>query len=344
MPTRQKIIDIFCHFMPTGYCREIERYKIGDNRMFNMCSQMPSLVSLEQRLDLISELPGYRQVLSIVGPSPEILVPDDRVPSVVQTGNELLAETVRDNPSYFSGFIASLPMANVDSMLDTAERAVTQMGACGVQVPTNIRGRSIDNQEYMGLFELAARMEFPIWLHPVRGQEHSDYPTENYSKYELWWALGWPYETSVSMSRLVFSGVFARWPNLKIIAHHAGGMIPMILGRINAGLKVMGRRTPEHLQDELTKTDIDNAVTHMENFYIDTACFGHQPAIECGLKTFGENHILFASDMPFGLNGGRYILERTIQNINELNVDDFIKTKIFSGNARTILNLRNKEN
>ena len=72
----------------------------------------------------------------------------------------------------------------------------------------------------------------------------ADYPSEEVSKFDTWWALGWPYETSVAMARLVFSGLFDRWPDLKLITHHCGGMIPMMEGRIESGLQLLGTRKP----------------------------------------------------------------------------------------------------
>ena len=73
----------------------------------------------------------------------------------------------------------------------------------------------------------------------------ADYSTEERSKYELWWVFGWPYETSVAMARLVFAGWFDRYPDLKIIAHHMGAMVPYFAGRVGPGLDLLGARTPE---------------------------------------------------------------------------------------------------
>ena len=85
----------------------------------------------------------------------------------------------------------------------------------------------------------------PIWLHPTRTGSFADYATEDKSKFELWWTFGWPYETSVAMARLVFAGYFDRWPGLRIITHHMGGMIPYFAGRIGPGLDQLGARTDD---------------------------------------------------------------------------------------------------
>src|SRR5436853_276735 len=75
--------------------------------------------------------------------------------------------------------------------------------------------------------------------------EAADYPGESGSRYELWWAFGWPYETAVFMARLVFAGIFDRHPSLRMLTHHAGGMVPHFAGRIGLGLDQLGARTPD---------------------------------------------------------------------------------------------------
>jgi aminocarboxymuconate-semialdehyde decarboxylase len=85
-----------------------------------------------------------------------------------------------------------------------------------VQIFTNLNGAAIDTPPFMALFALMAELDRPLLLHPALGMDLPDYAGETHSKYELWWTLGWPYETSKAMYRLVFAGVFDRWPNLKI--------------------------------------------------------------------------------------------------------------------------------
>ena len=80
----------------------------------------------------------------------------------------------------------------------------------------------------------------PIWLHPARGAETPDYLGEKKSLYEIWWTLGWSYETAAAMARLVYSKIMDNHPNLKIITHHFGGIVPMLEGRLGPGNDVMG--------------------------------------------------------------------------------------------------------
>ena len=75
----------------------------------------------------------------------------------------------------------------------------------------------------------------PVWVHPTRTAKTPDYDTEKKSLYEIWWTLGWSYETAAAMSRLVFSKILDKYPKLKIITHHMGGIVPMLEGRIGPG-------------------------------------------------------------------------------------------------------------
>ena len=91
--------------------------------------------------------------------------------------------------------------------------------ARGVQVFSNVNGRPLDEPEFRPLFEKMAAHDLPIWLHPARPASFSDYASEEKSRYEMWWVFGWPYETSVAMGRIVFSGLFDAFPQPQ--DHHA---------------------------------------------------------------------------------------------------------------------------
>ena len=93
---------------------------------------------------------------------------------------------------------------------------------------TNIAGEPLDLPKFQPVFDAMAEYDLPIWMHPARAASMADYASEERSRFEMWWCFGWPYETSVAMARLVFSGLFDRHPNIKIVTHHMGGMIPFL--------------------------------------------------------------------------------------------------------------------
>ena len=121
----------------------------------------------------------------------------------------------------------------------------------------------------------------------ARGADIPDYSDEKKSLYEIWWTFGWSYETGAAMARLVFSKIIDNHPNLKIITHHFGGIVPMLEGRIGPGWDVLGSRTTDEdyvaLRKSLKKRPLDY---FKQDFYADTAVFGAVPATKCGLEFY----------------------------------------------------------
>ena len=194
-------------------------------------------------------------------------------------------------------------------------------------------------RNFLPLFEEAVRRDVPIWIHPARGADFPDYLTETRSQYEIWWTFGWPYETSVAMARLVFAGYFDKFPNLKIITHHMGGMIPYFEGRVGYGWDQLGKRTSDVDYVSLLKSMKKRPVDYFKNFYADTALFGAAPATKCGFDFFGLDNVIFASDMPFEPAPGLYARE-TIRCVEGLDLTKEQKDQIYRGNAERLLKLQ----
>lgn len=278
-------------------------------------------------------------MLTLASPPIERFAGPDVSPELATVANDGMASLV-DEHDRFVGFVASLPMNNPDASLAEAKRAIDQLGATGVQIFTNVDGRALDNPEFLPLFELMASYDLPIWIHPARGAEMPDYRDEDRSKYEIWWTFGWPYETSAMMARLVFSGLFDLFPDLKIITHHLGGMTPYFEGRVGPGMDQLGSRTTDEdltvILDRLQKRPLD----YFKQFYGDTAVFGSAAATRCGPEFFGVDHVLFASDCPFDPEKGPGFIRETIRVLDGLDVSDEVRAQIYEGNARRMLRLR----
>jgi aminocarboxymuconate-semialdehyde decarboxylase len=250
-----------------------------------------------------------------------------------------MAEYVAKYPDRFPGFIASLPMNNPEAVVAETERAIKDLKAVGVQVFTNVNGKPLDIPELKPLFEKMAEYDLPIWIHPARGANFPDYLSEDKSKYEIWWTLGWPYETSVAMARIVFARYFDEFPNLKIITHHMGAMIPYCEGRVGPGWDQLGSRTSDEDYTVLLKQLKKRPLDYFKMFYADTALFGSVAGTKCGLEFFGADNVLFASDSPFDPEKGPGYIRETIKIIEELPISDEDRNKIFEGNARKLMKL-----
>jgi predicted TIM-barrel fold metal-dependent hydrolase len=259
---------------------------------------------------------------------------------MAKLANDGMAELVQKYPDRFPGFIASLPMNDPEGLLTETKRAIKDLGAVGVQIFTNVLGRPLTKPETMPLFDVMAEMDRPIWMHPARGADFPDYKSEAKSHYEIWFVFGWPYETSVAMAHLVFSGLFDHHPNLKIITHHMGGMIPYFEGRVGPGWDQLGTRTSDEDYTLLLKKLKKRPLDYFRLFYADTALFGAREATVCGLKFFGTDRVLFASDSPFDPEKGAAYIRWTSEIIDSLDIKPEERQAIYEGNARRLLKLK----
>jgi predicted TIM-barrel fold metal-dependent hydrolase len=228
--------------------------------------------------------PDYQQILSLASPPLEMLAGKENAPELARIANDGMAEICAKYPDRFPGFIAAAAVQDTDALVEESERAVRKLGAVGVQVFTNAGGRPMDGPEYRPFYKLMSDMDRMIWVHPSRSARFADYQSEDRSHYEIWWAFGWPYETSVFMARLVFTKTFDELPNLKIITHHGGGMIPFFEGRVGPGLDQLGNRTSGSNYKELLKEMKKRPIDYFRMFYADTATFGGVRAqlLRCG--------------------------------------------------------------
>jgi predicted TIM-barrel fold metal-dependent hydrolase len=331
-------IDVFNHILPPRFFAEFLKIAPGLKDMGKRSRNIPVMSDLDARFRMMDEFGEYRQVISLASPPIESFAVPEVSPDLASMANDGMAELVNRYPQRFPGFVAALPMNNPRAAEKELERALTQLGALGVQLYSNAAGVPLDAEEFQPLFDELARRDRVIWLHPARTGDFPDYLTEERSKYEIWWTFGWPYETSVAMSRLVFSGLFDRHPNLKIIVHHMGAMIPYFEGRVGYGWDQLGLRTSDEDYGALLRSMKKRPLDYFKMFHADTALFGALPATQCGLAFFGIDHVLFASDTPFEPTPGLYVRE-TIRVIESLGLSDQDKDRIYRKNAERMLNL-----
>ncbi len=294
-------------------------YKDIGKRMRNI----PMLVDLDVRFRVMDRFDDYEQVLSLPTPPIEVFASPADAIDLAQAANDGMAELVRKHPDRFPGFVASLPLNDPEASLrGAASRGRRSWARAAFQIFSNICGRPISAPEFLPLFEAMAGYDLPIWLHPFRGADFSDYATEDRSQYEIWWTFGWPYDTSVAMARLVFAGLLRSLSEPE--DHHAphgrdGAVLrgPDRPGLGSARRAHVGRRTTRLVLKALTKRPLD----YFKMFYADTALFGAYDATVCGLRFFGADHVVFASDAPFDPEKGPMYIRETIAIVDRLPID-----------------------
>jgi aminocarboxymuconate-semialdehyde decarboxylase len=332
-------IDAFNHFYPAGYYKKMEEVGSGLKDLFRRARAVQSIHDLDTRLRVVEQFPDYAQILSLPAPTLDTLSrgrPEVAL-ELAKIGNDGLAELTAKHPRHFPAFIAQAPLAAGEAGVAEVERALGELGAVGVQIYTNVGGRPLDRPEFEGFFAAMNRLRKPIWIHPERGAEHPDYMDEKRSLYEIWWTFGWPYETSVAMARLVFSRTLDKYPDLKIIAHHLGAMVPYHEGRVGPGWDQLGKRTSDEdyfaLLKSLKKRPLDY---FKQDFNADTAVFGSRAATLCGLEFYGADKVVFASDCPFDPEGGTQYIRETIKIIDGLDIPQADRDRIYFRNIEAL--------
>jgi predicted TIM-barrel fold metal-dependent hydrolase len=335
-------IDIFPHIFPRAYFDRMVEV-IANPAAIRRWTNIPVLYDLEARLRMMEQWPDYQQILTLSMPAVEFVAPAEKSPELARLANDGMAEICARHPKQFPGWVASLPMNNVKASLAEMERAIEKLGARGIQIFTNVNGRPLDEPEFAPIFEALHDYDLPIWMHPTRPASHPDYPTESKSKYDIWWLFGWPYETSAAMARMVFSGFFDRWPNLKIITHHLGAMVPYLEARVGLGLDQLGKREgaePHYAQLVADmKAKGRRPVDYFRMFYGDTAINGSASGTRCGIDFFGHEHVLFGTDCPFDPEGGPLFIRDIIKMLDGLGLGPAERELIYSGNAKRLLRI-----
>jgi predicted TIM-barrel fold metal-dependent hydrolase len=332
MPDR---IDAWTHIFPKAYFEKLQTMASVTGPLKRWL-KLTSLYDLDHRFRLMDGFEGYRQLLTPSMPAIEDLADGALAVELMRLMNDGLAELVARHPHRFPAFAAALSLHDVDAALAEIDRSAA-LGAVGFQLCTHMRGTPLDDPRFEPVFAEIARRGLVIWLHPIRGPA-PDYPTEAKSRYEIWWAFGWPYDSSVAMARLVFSGLFDRHPNLKIITHHMGAMIPYFEGRIVQGWDLeMGARTPPADAALLPGRLQRKAQDYFKMFFADTALSGAVGATRCGLEYFGADKVVFASDFPFDAEGGSYLVRETIRALDALELSDAVRRRIDAGNISALI-------
>ena len=331
-------IDVYPHILPEKYFEKLLEKAPPQFYLEKRIRGIPCLMDVEKRFRIMDEFEDYVQVLTLASPPLEIAAGPDDTPELARVANDEMAELVARHPDRFVAAVACLPMNNSDAAVEELDRAIGELGMKGIQIYTNVDGRPLDDPEFSFIFEKMAEYDLPIWLHPARGVGVADYGTEDRSRYDIWFCFGWPYETAAAMTRIVFDGVLDRYPDLKIITHHLGGIVPYFGERIKGTYDQFGTRTDEDrsLLDQLKRHPYD----YFKMFYADTALHGASiPAMNCGLAFFGSDRVLFGSDMPFDVEKGYKYVRDAIEVIEEMALTVDQRKGIYEASARRLLRL-----
>jgi 2,3-dihydroxybenzoate decarboxylase len=320
MSVDSRIIAIEEHFV----CPVVAREYTGHHRLAPFMHSNQKLEDLgEARIREMDEAGIDIQVISHLQPGVQIFEPEKSV-ALARIANDRLHAGIQAHASRFAGF-ATLPTPHPQAAADELERAVTELGFKGALVSGQSNGRFLDEREFWPIFERAAALDVPIYLHPAipsasvveayyDGYRSSDYPILMGA---VW---GFTVETATHALRLILSGVFEQYPALKIILGHLGETLPFLLWRL------------EWTYRNLTKRS-GIAECFREHFYVTTSGNFSDPALLCAKQELGADRILFAVDWPFNSN------VEGVAFVRDAPISPHDKQKLFGGNAAKLLRL-----
>ncbi|OGO31854.1 MAG: hypothetical protein A2Z29_04500 [Chloroflexi bacterium RBG_16_56_11] len=334
-PPYQLKIDAYAHIVPPKYGEVL--HKVAPQIYESQVLVSPALYDLDARFRVMDKFEPLRQVLTLGRIPVEHVTGPAKAAELAERADDEMAELVNKHRDRFCGALATLAMNNMDAALRETDRAIKDLKFKGVYLHTPVDEKPLDSPEFLPLYEKMCQYDLPIVIHPMRKVDHPDYLTEKTSKYNMFSLFGWPYDTTSAMARLVFSGIMEKFPTLKVVTHHLGGMVPFYAERIRQFTQMFSLNREAESSGLWLKKDI---VDYFRMFYADTAIYGNPTALACGHAFFGPDHILFGIDFPLGdIEHGDRNYRQTINAIEEMDITAEDRKKIYEDNARNLMRL-----
>lgn len=244
--------------------------------------------------------------------------------------NDELSEIVRQYPKRFAAY-ATLAPQDPPAAAAELERAVTQLGLKGAMITGHIRGEYLDEKKYWVILEMAEKLDVPLYIHPA-------IPSPELLKAYLPYPalasgiLGFAADTSLHAMRLILSGVFEKYPRLKIILGHLGEALPFWLWRMDSRIEEEIQTDPlsNEFYEYLTKSP---SSYFKNNFYVTTSGMYWEPALQFVNSVLGSDRIMFAADYPYESS------QEAVKFLKEAKMKTADREKIFHSNAEKLLRL-----
>ena len=308
------ITDVHAHYLPPEYVQRLASLSSGPPR--GTPPRNNELVELEKRLEMMDDAGVIRQVLSpMTGP---YLEDESKAAEAAKVLNDCYAELIAKQPDRFAGFV-SLPLPHVEASLKEMRRGLDELGMAGVAMNCSVFDRSTAEEEFEPLYEEMNRRGTVIFYHPVQNGICSPMITD----YGFTVSVGASLEDSAIVLHHIARKLPHRYPNIRMIVPHLGGIIPMLLRRLD-------NQAPQQHPDLPEKPSVT-----AKRFYYDTVGHGSQEALACAVGAFGADHLVTGSDYPVLLSFESY--KATFDYINQSQLAPAARHAILHENAANLL-------
>ncbi|HET7142342.1 MAG TPA: amidohydrolase family protein [Candidatus Limnocylindria bacterium] len=247
----------------------------------------PAMFDVDMRLQAMDRGGVDIGVLSLAAPSVYWGSDADSLQAARQM-NDYIAGNSREHPDRFAG-IATLPWRSAADSLPELDRAIDELGLKGVMVLANIEGRPLTDPAYAPIWEAIDRRGLAVFVHPITppGADQMDM-----LDYNLVAAVGFMIDTTLAFARMIYDGFFDRYPNISMIAPHAGATLPYLAGRL------------DQCWDKMPACRVNISQppsSYLRRIYYDTVCY-RQDALDLCLKVGGPSQLLYGSDYPHNIS------------------------------------------
>jgi aminocarboxymuconate-semialdehyde decarboxylase len=318
-------IDVHAHLFSTAYIDGLRRIFGKDSspagqdaqRLIRWMSTDPRMTDLEVRLEEMDKWSITMQVLSV--PFHGALLQDrSAAVDLTQMANDVLVRAARIYRDRFRVLLA-LPLQFPELAVEELDRFAGQAEVVGVALMGSAGGRPLNDPSFMPFYAELERRRLPFLLHPI-----SPPGLDCMLELNLANVVGFMFETTLAAVRLVFAGAFERYPNLQMIFPHLGGLAPYLMGRLQWGYE----RFPVCSENLTAPPE-----AYFKRFHYDTVC-RNVPALRMALSMFGEEHVLFGTDIPF-----REDIDLQLQDLEALGLSDTARQQIDAGNTARLLGI-----
>ena len=245
---------------------------------------------------------------------------------VVKEYNEFAADVTAKYPGRMLGLACSVAFGD-DPFLKETENAIRDYGLKGIMINSSVEGEYLDSPRAAPFFQLVSDLDVPVFIHPPR----VTIGAEKMEIFRLPEMVGRPFDTTLSLTRFIFTGGLEKFPQLKLVCAHIGGALPMLPGRLDFGYELREDKSFGPWEpDVMTRPPS----TYIRQLYFDTMGF-HPPAIKCAVETVGVDHVVFGSDFP----PVPIPLKRSVDAVHQTDLSNQDKEKVLGGNLAKLLRL-----
>jgi 2,3-dihydroxybenzoate decarboxylase len=275
----------------------------------------------DERLMRMDRFGIEKMILSQTAPGVQGEKDTARAIDMARMANDFLASQIARHPERYNGF-AALAMQSPEAAAAELERAVTQLGFCGAMVNGHTQGRYYDDPAFDVIWQRLEALDLPLYLHPISA---SVQPEVFRGHPELQGAIwGWGVETGSHALRLLFGGVFDRFPNLKVILGHMGEGLPFMRWRFDSRFEVyshgikLARKPSEYFG---------------RNIFITTSGVCSDATLLAAVGEMGEDAVMFSVDYPYES------IDIACDFIEQAPLNASVKQKVCADNARRLMKL-----